>query len=94
MTSAYGLVDPVQRAVPGSFAASPGLPRLAGATIALVENTKPGASALLRHVGSELERRFGCTTELLAKADPNLMGDAMFHDLSARFRGIVTGLGD
>lgn len=88
------LVSPVQEAVPGSVSAGPGLPSLAGRKIALLENRKPGAEALLKAIGRELECRYGCEVEFHQKPDTTVVPDVIFKELSARFHGIVTGLGD
>ena len=88
------LVDPVEHALPGETAAGPGLGSLRGTRIALLENTKPGGAQLFARVGDELRRRWDCEVELLSKPDTTVVPDAIFRDLSARFRGIVTGLGD
>lgn len=88
------LVDPVQEAEEASAAAAPGLGRLDGRRIALLDNTKPGAATLLSLVGRELERRWRAEVELVAKASAALMEEPVYKDITARFHGIVTGIGD
>jgi hypothetical protein len=88
------LVDPVVLPSKGSVVAAAGLPRLSGQPIAMLNNRKPGGEELLLRLGSRLEQRLGARMEFLSKPDTSIAPDPIFRDLSARFRGIVTGLGD
>lgn len=90
------ILDPTVEAQVERLSRAPGIETLAGATIGLLENTKPGAAQLLDIVGEMLEESYPDIT-LYRSRKPTFARMApaeVFEDLSSHCDAVITAIGD
>ena len=90
------LLDPTFEDVPDEFPVAPRLSSLAGATVALLDNTKHNSDRFLAALADELVRGYGVSMVVAQrKANANTPAPAsLLDDISARADAVVHAVAD